>query len=95
MQGTPIVTNVVELSQRMIEFETRVRQDTNEGYACTCIVLLDSWRLRLGCLERLGDDLWMRETDDDYRDAGSRSQEAEAAHKDTKADKETSNSDGR
>ncbi|GJZ50665.1 hypothetical protein Tco_0604855 [Tanacetum coccineum] len=25
-------------------------------------VLLDSWRLRLGCLERLGDDLWMRVT---------------------------------
>ncbi|GKE73378.1 hypothetical protein Tco_1535419 [Tanacetum coccineum] len=23
-------------------------------------VLLDSWRLRLGYLERLGDDLWMR-----------------------------------
>ncbi|GJV26068.1 hypothetical protein Tco_1378763 [Tanacetum coccineum] len=26
-------------------------------------VLLDSWRLRLGCLERLTDDLWMRSTD--------------------------------
>ncbi|GJY19427.1 hypothetical protein Tco_0390918, partial [Tanacetum coccineum] len=41
-------------------------------------VLLDSWRLKLGFLERLGDDLWMRDIDGDYRDAGSRSQEADA-----------------
>ncbi|GKE84347.1 hypothetical protein Tco_1558089, partial [Tanacetum coccineum] len=32
MQGTPVVTDVVELSQRMTEFETRVRRDTNEVY---------------------------------------------------------------
>ncbi|GKE59211.1 hypothetical protein Tco_1498396 [Tanacetum coccineum] len=32
MQGTPVVTDVVEFSQRMTEFETRVRQDTNEIY---------------------------------------------------------------
>ncbi|GJU12874.1 hypothetical protein Tco_1135270 [Tanacetum coccineum] len=32
MQGTPIVTDVVKLSQRMIEFETRVRRDTNKVY---------------------------------------------------------------
>ncbi|GKE46493.1 hypothetical protein Tco_1477751 [Tanacetum coccineum] len=32
MQGTPVVTDVTELSQRMIEFEIRVRQDTNEVY---------------------------------------------------------------
>ncbi|GJW57728.1 hypothetical protein Tco_0104459 [Tanacetum coccineum] len=32
MQGTPIVTDVVDLSQRMIEFETRVRRDTYEVY---------------------------------------------------------------
>ncbi|GKB16909.1 hypothetical protein Tco_0850832 [Tanacetum coccineum] len=32
MQGTPIVTDVVEFSQRMIEFETRVRQDTYKVY---------------------------------------------------------------
>ncbi|GKE62941.1 hypothetical protein Tco_1513308, partial [Tanacetum coccineum] len=30
MQGTPIVTDVAEFSQRMTEFETRVRQDTDE-----------------------------------------------------------------
>ncbi|GJS62134.1 putative reverse transcriptase domain-containing protein [Tanacetum coccineum] len=30
MQGTPVVTDVVELSQRMTEFETRVRRDTDE-----------------------------------------------------------------
>ncbi|GJS93710.1 hypothetical protein Tco_0800678 [Tanacetum coccineum] len=32
MQGTPVVTDVAEFSQRMTEFETRVRQDTNEVY---------------------------------------------------------------
>ncbi|GJZ03553.1 hypothetical protein Tco_0536828 [Tanacetum coccineum] len=79
MQGTPVVTEVAELSQRMTEFETRVRQDTDEVYTrlddeqsgrklmagcSTCFigigvhmhVLLDSWRLRLGCPKRLGDD---------------------------------------
>ncbi|GJT45288.1 hypothetical protein Tco_0954003, partial [Tanacetum coccineum] len=30
LQGTPVVTEVAELSQRMTEFETRVRQDTYE-----------------------------------------------------------------
>ncbi|GKA66116.1 hypothetical protein Tco_0765924 [Tanacetum coccineum] len=32
MQGTPVVTDVAELSQRMTEFETRVRQDTDKVY---------------------------------------------------------------
>ncbi|GKD95777.1 hypothetical protein Tco_1379674 [Tanacetum coccineum] len=32
MQGTPIVTDVAEFSQRMTEFETRVRQDTDKIY---------------------------------------------------------------
>ncbi|GKE39103.1 hypothetical protein Tco_1462508, partial [Tanacetum coccineum] len=32
MQETPIVTDVAEFSQRMTEFETRVRQDTDEIY---------------------------------------------------------------
>ncbi|GJV84940.1 hypothetical protein Tco_1524838 [Tanacetum coccineum] len=32
MQGTPVVTDVAEFSQRMTEFETRVRQDTDEVY---------------------------------------------------------------
>ncbi|GJR45177.1 hypothetical protein Tco_1313280, partial [Tanacetum coccineum] len=30
MQGTQVVTNVAEVSQRMTEFETRVRRDTDE-----------------------------------------------------------------
>ncbi|GKB88957.1 hypothetical protein Tco_0961229 [Tanacetum coccineum] len=30
--GTPVVTDVAEFSQRMTEFETRVRQDTDEIY---------------------------------------------------------------
>ncbi|GJV17593.1 hypothetical protein Tco_1362916 [Tanacetum coccineum] len=32
MQGTPVVTDVAELSQRMTDFVTIVRQDTNEIY---------------------------------------------------------------
>ncbi|GJV36478.1 hypothetical protein Tco_1408955 [Tanacetum coccineum] len=32
MQGTLVVTDVVELSQRMTEFETRVRRDTYKVY---------------------------------------------------------------
>ncbi|GKF72866.1 hypothetical protein Tco_0208980, partial [Tanacetum coccineum] len=32
MQGTPVVIDVAEFSQRMIEFEIRVRQDTDEIY---------------------------------------------------------------
>ncbi|GKE75662.1 hypothetical protein Tco_1537703, partial [Tanacetum coccineum] len=32
MQGTPVVTDMVDLSQRMIEFKTRVRRDTDEVY---------------------------------------------------------------
>ncbi|GKE18465.1 hypothetical protein Tco_1426042, partial [Tanacetum coccineum] len=32
MQGTPVVTDVAEFSQRMTEFKTRVRRDTYEVY---------------------------------------------------------------
>ncbi|GKG14687.1 hypothetical protein Tco_0354287, partial [Tanacetum coccineum] len=32
MQGTLVVTDMAEFSQRMTEFETRVRRDTNEVY---------------------------------------------------------------
>ncbi|GJV69005.1 hypothetical protein Tco_1484514, partial [Tanacetum coccineum] len=32
MQGTPVVTDVAKFSQRMTEFETRVRRDTDEVY---------------------------------------------------------------
>ncbi|GJZ47321.1 hypothetical protein Tco_0601153 [Tanacetum coccineum] len=32
LQGTPVVTEVEELRQRMAEFETRVRHDTNKVY---------------------------------------------------------------
>ncbi|GJS26349.1 hypothetical protein Tco_0486969 [Tanacetum coccineum] len=32
LQGTPVVTDMAEFSQRMTEFETRVRQDTDEIY---------------------------------------------------------------
>ncbi|GJU23215.1 hypothetical protein Tco_1156557, partial [Tanacetum coccineum] len=32
IHGRPVVTNVTELGQRMTEFETRVRRDTDEVY---------------------------------------------------------------
>ncbi|GKE81837.1 hypothetical protein Tco_1551837 [Tanacetum coccineum] len=32
IQGTPVVTDVAKFSQRITEFETRVRQDTDEIY---------------------------------------------------------------
>ncbi|GJR81526.1 hypothetical protein Tco_0152311 [Tanacetum coccineum] len=69
MQGIPVVTNVVELSQRMTEFETRVKQDTNKVYT--------------------------RLNDEQSGYAGGRSQEAEAAHRGTEANKETLDSDSR
>ncbi|GJZ03753.1 hypothetical protein Tco_0537028 [Tanacetum coccineum] len=92
LQGAPVSTDT-ELGRHMTAFKTRVRQDT--GIGVHMHILLDSWRLRLGCLERLGDDLWMREIDGDYRDTGGRSQEAEAAHRGIEVDKETSDSDDR
>ncbi|GKD81883.1 hypothetical protein Tco_1348722, partial [Tanacetum coccineum] len=52
MQGTPVVTDVAEFSQRMAVFETRVRQDTNEIYT-----RLDDeqteWQLMVGRLNML------------------------------------------
>ncbi|GKE49614.1 hypothetical protein Tco_1480872, partial [Tanacetum coccineum] len=72
-----------------------VSTNTELGIGVHMHVLLDSWRLRLGYLERLGDDLWMRVILCVQRDAGGRSQEAEAAHRGAKADKETLDLDGR
>ncbi|GKA70553.1 hypothetical protein Tco_0776692, partial [Tanacetum coccineum] len=97
MQGTPVVTDVAEFSQRITEFETRVRRDTDEVYTRDRRAHARTARLmETGArMSRLGDDLWMRETDGDYRDVGGRSQEAEAAHRGTEADKETSDSDGK
>ncbi|GJX69818.1 reverse transcriptase domain-containing protein [Tanacetum coccineum] len=61
-------------------------------------------RLRPGCLERLGDNLWIdyratgskpQEAGDDYRDAFGKSQEEEAVHRGTEAAKEASDSNDR
>ncbi|GKD05618.1 hypothetical protein Tco_1180592, partial [Tanacetum coccineum] len=117
MQGIPVVTDVVELSQRMIKFKTRVRQDTDEVYtrlddeqsrrqllAGRLTMLFRDRRAhartaRLMEIEaRMSREAWGRsidETNGDYRDAGGRSQEAEAGHRGTEADKETSDSDDR
>ncbi|GJX56065.1 hypothetical protein Tco_0285962 [Tanacetum coccineum] len=104
MQGTLVVTDVAELSQRMKEFETRVRRDTNEVYT-----RLDDEQtgrqLLAGRLNMLFRDrrahartarlMETKETDGDYRDAGGGSQEAEAVHRGTKADEGTTDLDGR
>ncbi|GKB94480.1 hypothetical protein Tco_0980617 [Tanacetum coccineum] len=39
-----------------------VTDDTEMGIGVHMLVLLGSWRLRPGCLDRLGDDPWMRVT---------------------------------
>ncbi|GKA54948.1 reverse transcriptase domain-containing protein [Tanacetum coccineum] len=125
MQGTPVVTDVTELSQRMTEFETRVRRDTDEVYT-----RLDDEQFgrqllagRLNMLFRdrrahartarlreteagMSREAWGRSIDaSDIAHAevmslrttvlAQQSQEAEAAHRGTEADKETSDSDDR
>ncbi|GJV43671.1 putative reverse transcriptase domain-containing protein [Tanacetum coccineum] len=64
MLGAP-ATDDIELGRRMTEFTTRVRQDTDEIYTSSARF----WRLRLGCLERLGDDPWMLVTLHDQKAA--------------------------
>ncbi|GJS28836.1 hypothetical protein Tco_0489456 [Tanacetum coccineum] len=114
MQGTLVVTDVAEFSQRMIEFETRVRQGTDEIY--TRLDDEQSERqLMAGQLNMLYRDRRAhartarlmkteariatcskpQEADDDYKDVGGRSQEAEAVHRGTKAAEETSDLDDR
>ncbi|GJV64709.1 reverse transcriptase domain-containing protein [Tanacetum coccineum] len=105
MQGTPVVTDVAEFSQRMTEFETRVRQDTDEIYTRDRHAYARTARL-MKTKARMSREAWGRsmdasdlahaeETDGDYRDAGERSQETEAVHRGTESDKETTYSDGR
>ncbi|GJT32799.1 hypothetical protein Tco_0923218 [Tanacetum coccineum] len=93
MQGTLVVTDVAEFSQRMTEFETKVRQDTDEIYTRGYVVMYSGGSTagsdyRATCSRP-------QEAGDDYRDIGGRSQEAEAVHRGTKAVEETSDSDDR
>ncbi|GJX03834.1 putative reverse transcriptase domain-containing protein [Tanacetum coccineum] len=100
MQETPVVTDVVELSQRMIEFDIRVRQDTDEVYT-----KLDdeqsgrhllAGRLNMLFRDRRAHARTAKLMETEARiDAGGRSQEAEAAHRGTEADKETLDLDDR
>ncbi|GJX96944.1 hypothetical protein Tco_0352742 [Tanacetum coccineum] len=46
MQGTPVVIDVMELSQRMTEFETRVRRDTDEVMSLRTTVLAQQSHIR-------------------------------------------------
>ncbi|GKF34739.1 hypothetical protein Tco_0107939 [Tanacetum coccineum] len=125
MQGTPVVTDVAEFSQRMTKFETRVRQDINEIYtrlddeqtkrqlmagrlnilyrdrrahARTARLMEAEARMSLEAWGRSMDasDLALiEEAGGDYRDAGGRSQEAEAVHRGAEAAEEASDSDDR
>ncbi|GKE89774.1 putative reverse transcriptase domain-containing protein, partial [Tanacetum coccineum] len=104
LKGAPVSTDT-KLGRHMTVFETRVRQDMDEIYMRDRRVHARTARL-MKTEARMSKEVWGRsmdasdlacaeETDSDYRDAGSRSQEAEAAHRGTEADKETSNSDDR
>ncbi|GJU34834.1 putative reverse transcriptase domain-containing protein [Tanacetum coccineum] len=95
MQGTPIVTDVTELSQRMIEFETKVRQDTDEVYT-----RLDDEQfgrqLLAGWLNMLFRDRRVHALTARLMETEAKiSQEAEVSHRGTEADKETLDSDDR
>ncbi|GJT21158.1 hypothetical protein Tco_0891095 [Tanacetum coccineum] len=99
LQGEPVSTNT-ELGRHMTAFETRVRQDTNEIYT-----RLDdeqsgrqllAGRLNMLFRDRRAHARIARLMDTEaITDAGGRSQEAEAAHRGTKADKEASDLDDR
>ncbi|GKD47421.1 hypothetical protein Tco_1272066 [Tanacetum coccineum] len=99
LQGAPVSTDT-ELGRHMTAFETRVRQDTDEIYT-----RLDdeqsgrqllAGRLNMLFRDRRAHARTARLMETEARiDAGNRSQEAEAAHRGTEADKETSDPDGR
>ncbi|GJT59605.1 hypothetical protein Tco_1003138 [Tanacetum coccineum] len=99
LQGAPVSIDI-ELGRHMTAFETSVRQDTGEIY--TRLDDEQSGRhLLAGRINMLFRDrrahartARLMETEA-MIDAGSRSQEAEAAHRGTEADKETLDPDGR
>ncbi|GJS32869.1 hypothetical protein Tco_0531251 [Tanacetum coccineum] len=90
----------MELGQHMITFKTRVRQDTDKIYTRLNDEQsgrqLLTGRLNMLFRDRRAHAHTARIMETEARiDAGDRSQEAEAAHRGTEADKETSDSDGR
>ncbi|GJY67607.1 hypothetical protein Tco_0469845, partial [Tanacetum coccineum] len=88
MQGTPVVTDVVEFSQRMTKFETRVRQDTDEIYMRGYVVTYPGGSTVGSDYRATGSR--PHKAGGDYRDASGRSQEAEVVHRGTEATKEAS-----
>ncbi|GKC10562.1 hypothetical protein Tco_1007344 [Tanacetum coccineum] len=94
LQGAPVSTDT-ELGRHMTAFETKVRQDTDEIY--TRLDDEQSGRqLLAGRLNMLFRDRRAHARTTKLMEIEARiSQEAEAAHRGTEADKETSNSDGR
>ncbi|GKE91631.1 hypothetical protein Tco_1572726, partial [Tanacetum coccineum] len=105
MQGTLVVTDVAEFSQRMTEFETRVRRDTNEVYTRDMRTHARTSRL-IETEPRMSQEAWGRSMDaSDLARVeamslrttvlAQQSQEAEAVHRGTEANEGTTNSDGR
>ncbi|GJU01532.1 reverse transcriptase domain-containing protein [Tanacetum coccineum] len=52
MKGTPVVTDVAEVSQRMTEFDTRVRRDTNEVQLTKVLKLVKRLQTQMAELQR-------------------------------------------
>ncbi|GKE10447.1 reverse transcriptase domain-containing protein, partial [Tanacetum coccineum] len=95
VQGAPVSTDT-ELGRHMTSFETRVRD--RRAHARTSRLMETKARMSREAWGRSMDasDLARaEETDGDFRDAGGRLQETEAAHRGIEADKETSDLDGR
>ncbi|GJX76810.1 reverse transcriptase domain-containing protein [Tanacetum coccineum] len=91
LQGTPLVTEVAELSQRMTEFETRVRHDTDNVYSRDRRAHARTARL-METEAMMSQEAWGRSMD--VSDLAC-AEETEVVHRGTEADKETPDSDDR
>ncbi|GJW19817.1 hypothetical protein Tco_0027253 [Tanacetum coccineum] len=90
MPGAP-ATDDTEMGQRMTEFTTRVRQDTDEIYMRGYVVTYSGGSTSGSDYRAIGSR--PQEAGGDYRDASGRSQEEEAVHRGTEAAEDTSDSD--
>ncbi|GJS33701.1 ribonuclease H-like domain-containing protein [Tanacetum coccineum] len=95
MQGIPIVTDMAEFSQRMTEFETRVRRGRRAHVRTARLMEAEARMSREAWGRSMDASSRPHEAGGDYRDVGGRSQEAEAVHRGTEAVEETSDLDDR
>ncbi|GJV91432.1 putative reverse transcriptase domain-containing protein [Tanacetum coccineum] len=99
MQGTPVVTDVTELSQRMTEFKTRVRLGDRRAHALTTRLMKtearmsrEAWGRSVGVSDLARAEVMSLHT---TVLAQQSHEQEEAAHRGTEADKETSDLDDR